>query len=474
MNGGNLTCSLIFGTTASVLVKETDEEGDSILIEQCRLFLRVAIKTFGRSKLFVQLFKNDSVHAASATDGDTLGRALRILRSTERPSADGTVRSSIVDLAVNDLPDVLKRGRQTVEQVLESFDRFAAEIEGEISEDASIAFGSFVNRLGKHIAEWDAHEFDPNPFLRACAAILALSPPGVSTMLLHQISTLLHLCLNRFAVITETVASLLHTSAMVSKAQTTEDTVRTVLFELAGSALHGLHVAPSTLDSLLRYINKQAFPDLSLAANGQVPIQQRRVLSDSAGGCMSILLRQHASIASTAIDSGLVLAILGQAGVTLCQAEIAISGTLSQHMGSTVSEAAIIQLRAFIPILLVSLDIPMLQARRRLVALYPILARAMSLCLRASADLLGVQDVAGDGAENLSTIFAVFRLALLAAHDPPTTSPSPVSLGTEEGVESLWSRIWPDWHRLLSISVEATCVNGVSDIVFFQIQPQLS
>lgn len=440
------------------------KEGDPLLVEQCRVWLRLAVKMFGRSRLFVQILKNDAVNASSKMDRTVLGRALHILRISERPGLEGETKMSVVDLAIFDLPDVLKRGRQVVEHVLEAFERFSQQLEGEISEDASVAFGSFVNRLGKHVAEWHADEFDPNPVLRAAANILYLAPRENAVMLLHQVSTFLHLCLTRFAVSFDTIVALLRSSEEVSKSNSTENTIRTVLFELAGSALHGQYVSPSTVETLLRYLTVQAFPDISEAPNGQVPIQQRRVLSDSAAGCVAILLRQHPALISSSIDPNLLLKIFGEAGTLLISAEMAGSGTLAHHVSTITSEAAIVQVGVVIPILLASLDVDMTHARRRLIALYPILARATSLCLRASADLLVVQDVEGQGAENLSVVYALFRLALLASRNASDVGCRPRNGHGEggEGVESLWTRIWPDWFRLLSLSTDSTCINGVS------------
>lgn len=455
---------------ANVFVKETEGDGDSAIIEQTRIFLRTVVKTFGRSRLFVQLFKNDAAHSAPPKS-KYLSKALRMLRAAERAGADGSVKLSVVDLAVHDLADVLKRDRSTVEQVLLSFERFASALEDEISEDTILHFGAFVTRLGKHVAEWHSHEFDPNPILCSCASLLQLAPKESSVMLLHQTSTLLHLALSRFLVHRETLARLLDASLGIAADAGTEDTIRTVLFELAGSALHGLAVGPATLDTLLQFLQSRAFPLRAL--NESPTAGERRVLADSAPGCMALLIRSHPTL-RFASDPSTTLSILSQASTLLLKGEMAVPGLLSYQLSTITTEAASIQLGIFVSLLLASLDLSMdKEAGKTILGLYPIMGRAASLCLRASADLLSVVENGPDGADNLSAVFAVLRVALIAAG-----SVSPAGIDDQQGrrpaisatrpgdevIESFWSRIWPDWYRLLTLTVEPTCVNTVSTL----------
>ena len=452
-----LISSNIFANLAELLVSQMEGDSDVATIEQSQVLLKTIMKTFGRSRLFVQLFKNDALSSPRHRDDMTLGKALRYLRSTEKPSADGKVRMDSTDLAIGDLPDIFKRDKKTVEQVLESFERFVRCVEGTISEEAVLAFGSFVTRLGKHVAEWSSGDFDPNASLRSCGVILRLAPVENTVLLLHQSSTLLHLCLSRFAVETDTVSQLLSASKEVARQHHTEDTARTVLFELAGSALHGLLVTPVTLDALLSFIDTQVSDESN---DGAISAEQKRVLSESSTGCTSILLRSHPTLHLPTIGPEITMSILHKAGHILILAEKALPGSLPSQLSRITAEAAITQLRVFTYILFSSLQTPMNKGRERLFVLYPMVARAASLCLRASADLLGVSDISGDGAENLSNVFIVFRLVLLAArgtglegtHTDPTGRDITSDL-SYQAVDGFWSRIWPDWNRLVTISL---------------------
>jgi hypothetical protein len=188
---------------------------------------------------------------------------------------------------------------------------------------------------------------------------------------------------------------------------------------------------------------------------------------ESAPGCLNILLRAHPTLAVLAGPDS-TISILESAASVLLKADITQPGILAQTLSVMSVEASSVQLGVFTYLLLASLGITMGDdARRRLLALYPILARDSSLCLRAAADLLAVQDAAGSGAEMLSVVFVVLRLALLATTDPVSPSPLTVSSEQEEGthrdeVEAMWNRIWPDWYRLISISLDPSCVNAVS------------
>ncbi|WWD18729.1 hypothetical protein CI109_103183 [Kwoniella shandongensis] len=439
----------VFGEIAAVLVKETvTEYPDPAVVEQSRNFLRTIVDGFGRSGLFLQLFRNDAAATGTnVSERSTLGKALQLLQAAEKP-VDG-IQATLFDSVFRDLSDVLKRGRQTVDQVLASLCHFTASLEVELSEDAAQNFGSFIIRLGKHVAEWNASEFDPNPALKSCASVLDRVVAEASVTLLHQTSTLLHLCLTRFNVERVTVSHLLQVSDRIAKSQSTEDTVRTVLFEIAGSAMNGLNVSPVSMFSLLTFLAEDAFPADKRPA---------RVLAESAPGCVQIMTRTHPTFAWGPIDADMTIGILLQAGTVLCKAEMSAPGVVSQSLQNLTSEAASTQVNVFMFLLLASLDIQMGAARKRIVSLYPILARAISLCLRACSDYLTLQDPNGEGAELSSLVFAVFRLAVLAVQ-------AEINTGTEGGqsaaaMDTLWKRIWPDWFRIITLSVDPTCVNG--------------
>ncbi|GFZ50618.1 hypothetical protein JCM24511_08376 [Saitozyma sp. JCM 24511] len=425
----------IFCTIGSLLVKEYDDEhGDSSIIEQSRALLNDMVKTFGESGLFLQAFK---------------------MIAKEDSAQDTTSRTHLVDLALVDLSDVLKRGRQTVEQVLLSLCRFSHGLSWDISEEAAQGFGAFLGRLAKHVAEWDATELNPNPIISTCAALLRLAPPTASQTLLHQTSTLLHLCLSRFEVKSESATELLNASDHVFKQLAAENTVRTVMFELAGSALSGLAVAPETLDTLLSFLAESAVP---FRGSTRESVHPQVMAVESARGCLNILLRAHPTIAVLAGPDS-TISILESAASVLLKADMTQPGILAQTLSVMSAEASSVQLGVFTYLLLASLGITMGDdARGRLLAMYPILARDSSLCLRAAADLLAVQDAAGSGAEMLSVVFVVIRLSLLAATEPSSVEERETSHRDE--VEAMWNRIWPDWYRLISISLDPSCVNA--------------
>ncbi|WWC96533.1 hypothetical protein V866_003401 [Kwoniella sp. B9012] len=446
----------VFATIAGVLVKENEaEHADSAVLEQSRVFLRGIIKSFGRSGLFIQLFRIEDPATYKHNEPSSLGKALQLLHATEK-TMEG--QPSVFDNVFHNLSDVLKRGRQTIDQVLVSLCRFSESLQVELSEDVAQNFGLFIARLGKHVAEYDQHEFDPNPALKTCAAVLDLVKPIASTTLLHQISTFLHLAFTRFNVSHDTLSKLLAVSERVARGQSTEDTVRTVTFELAGSIVHGLNVTPVTLLTLLNFLAVNAFPDHDLDARSFT--QQKRVLADSVPGCVQILLRTHPTFAVGQLDADVTLAIMKKTATVLCKAEMIVQGIISQNLGNITSEAASTQVNLFIFLLLSSLDLQMGPARKQIISLYPLLARATSLCLRASADFLTLQDTSGDGAELLSVVFVVFRLTILAVHDSEAGSSTLMSNMEEDAMDTFWCRIWPDWYRLLTISLDSSCVNG--------------
>ncbi|WVQ84347.1 hypothetical protein IAT38_006499 [Cryptococcus sp. DSM 104549] len=446
----------VFRTIAAVLVTETDaEHSDSAVTEQSQTYLRTIVKSFGRSGLFLQLFRND------AALSPTLGKALQLVNDADR--RDDSTQASLFDNVFRDLSDMLKRGRETVEQVLASLACFASTLEVGLSEDAGHNFGAFIVRLGKHVAEWDVR-FDPNPILVTCGYVLDLVPPGAAITLLHQTSTVLHLFLSRFSISQETLVKLLAVSSTLAKSQKTEDTVRTVLFEQAGSAMQGLAVQPITLLTLLKFISANGSLDRGPSSDHR----QFRVLSEAVPGCVQILVRTHPTFAlidARDMKDGkgpeLKINIMTQTATVLCLAETVVQGVISQSLTALTLDAVDTQVNLFIFLLLASLDVPMGPARGRVHSLYPLLARAMALCLNASADFLGLQDMTGEGAEKLSLVFAVFRLSILALHDGPSPSEKTErGLAEDDAMDLLWVRIWPHWYKVLVQSLDATCVNA--------------
>jgi hypothetical protein len=277
----------------------------------------------------------------------------------------------------------------------------------------------------------------------------------------------------------EPATELLNASDHVFKQLAAENTVRTVMFELAGSALSGLAVAPETLDTLLsvcparspvtrcwrwletdgsaQFLSESAVP---FRGSTRESVHPQVMAVESAPGCLNILLRAHPTVAVLAGPDS-TISILESAASVLLKADITQPGILAQTLSVMSAEASSVQLGVFTYLLLASLGITIGDdARGRLLALYPILARDSSLCLRAAADLLAVQDAAGSGAEMLSVVFVVIRLSLLAAAEPSSVEEGEISHRDEVG--AMWNRIWPDWYRLISISLDPSCVNAVS------------
>ena len=282
---------------------------------------------------------------------------------------------------------------------------------------------------------------------------------------MHQTSTLLYLCLARFQVESETITALFKASEGVANAESAENTLKTVLFELTGSMLHGLPTPSKTIFSLLHFLNHDAFSQQQAAIGYQASVEESRLIIESASGCVNLLLRSHPTMVAGDIDPDVLVGILIEASTIMLKAELSTSGSIGQHASNLTKEAVSVQLGLFTYILLGSLSLPMGAARSGVVALYPVIGRALSLCLQATADLLPIPDALGDGVGFLSTVFSVFRLAVLAIHDP-LDDELPIlargeSGGDLEGLQVMWNRIWPDWYRLLSISCDPKCVNGV-------------
>lgn len=444
----------VFNTLAQVLLNEIEKvEGDSAIIDEARSTLSTLIRLFGRSGLFWQVLKHEAIEN-SATDESILGRALQAL---EPSGQDANRLTGLVPVTVifHDLPDVLKRGRQTVMHVLTSLSRFVASLRGEVPEDATQNFGVFLSKLGKHVSEWEASEFDCSPTLCAAAGMIKLSSPSVAATLVHQISTILHLCLAKFSVEHSTLSTLLSTSSASIIQDDNENTIRTVIFELAGSAINGLTVTPITLATLLQFVTD--LPSSGPAINGhQSPSARQDGLLDAAPGCVSILLRSHPTLASVSINPDELLPILTQAATVLIKADVTRTGTLHENLFALPNEAAIVQLNVFTYILFASVQSNMGE-NNSIYALYPVIARAASVSLRACADYLLIDDASGDGAELLSMVFTILRLVVLLSVTRQDNLP-------QQAMAAYWNRISADWLRLVFLSLEGTCINGVSNI----------
>ena len=171
-------------------------------------------------------------------------------------------------------------------------------------------------------------------------------------------------------------------------------------------------------------------------------MNRERAIIDAAAGCLAILNRQH-PIFHTPADPETSLALSEQAAAVLIQAEQIRQGTIGLHIQTLHDQAAQARCEMFSHLMYASQ-----RSTSSITALYPVIARSTSLCLRACGDFLTVPDTTGNGADMLSAAFNTTRLVLLGQDD--------------EAISVFWARTWPDWQRLLSLSSEANCVNAVS------------
>lgn len=341
-------------------------------------------------------------------------------------------------------------------------------------------FGAFLSRLGKQASEWDNPEsLDLNPVLQTCTALLKICPVTEAGTLLHQISSFLHVLLLRYAVQLDQIRALVPVSIKVARQQQTENTVVDVLFDGCAGIVRGTHGNAVTLKSLLDW----------LADDKDVCLKKERLgsLVDTTPGCAAILMRLHPTI-SHLLDADMTLGVLKSAATVIVRAEIESSGNTGRVLRSLPREPASTQLDVFAHVLFASLDVRLGDARSRLMSLYPVLSRAAALSLYACADLLSVPDVSGNGAHLASAAFVVMRLAVLAVQDPTPeglgTFTTSVPMEAYDVLVSFWHRLWPEWDRLLGLSLASSCVNlpqravtlsVLMDIVLFisAIQPSL-
>jgi hypothetical protein len=166
----------IFTVIAGAYIDQVSDDGDSAIIEHCRNVLRSLIKSFGHSGLFIQVFKIDSVNASwSHTTKSSTCRALQSLILEEA----GT---TIIDSIFADLAELTKRDASALHAVLDSLAGFTAMLDVEVPERAAESFGLFLNRVTKHVAEWEASQFRPDPLLVACRYVLDRADPIASVV----------------------------------------------------------------------------------------------------------------------------------------------------------------------------------------------------------------------------------------------------------------------------------------------------
>lgn len=178
------------------------------------------------------------------------------------------------------------------------------------------------------------------------------------------------------------------------------------------------------------------------------------MLVEATRGSMNILLRSHPTMTAMR-DPEKTMKLLDAAAAVIVRAEVAAPGNTGSILHSLPSEVSIAQVHVFGHILYGSLPLNLGWARGDLVSLYPVLARSTALTMFAWSDLLGVPDPSSDGAHFGTAVFIVMRLAILSVRDPAAEP----SAAATEALASFWRRLWPEWDRLLSLSLAPTCAN---------------
>ncbi|WVO14301.1 hypothetical protein L204_101933 [Cryptococcus depauperatus] len=449
---------LLFSKVAITMVNEIEAEyGDQAVIEQCQSFLKTIVNSFGRSGLYQQLFLNDSNAVNKGhSNVSPLGKAFQVLYPGNQTEEVARVYSP--DRVFKDLLEAAKGQRNHLEIILQSFDGFVQAF-NQISESGAQEFGSFLNKLSKTISE-NAWDFDPNPILRASNRVLCLTPSSSAVHVLNQISAILSLCLENCKVERQTIVDLFETAKRISEKTATDNQIERVLFQATKTIVSGLPIAPVSLYALLDSLTTHVYRETP-AVISPVPTEYARLLSDIAPGCVKILFKSHPVLTNSTMTADVLLGILTHTGMALCQAEILMPGLLGKSMSKFTLNATSIQLHFFLFLLLSSLNITMGDARTRLYSLYPILSRAIALCLRASADYMTINDSEGNASEMVSLVFMVFRVSLLAIHDGPLRNTEQgYSEAEDDAINTMWSRVWPEWSRLITFSFDQKSING--------------
>jgi hypothetical protein len=289
------------------------------------------------------------------------------------------------------------------------------------------------------------------------SALLDIAPASAALTLLHQISNFLHLVLHRYSISVEQIRKLVPVSIRVARRQQTENTVATVLFEMCISVLKGQPVTPGTLNMLLTWLGDEDDPNLKS--------EKLSLLAQASPGCATILCRQHPTLRAlrdpSLRDPELTMSILKAAATVIIRGELDSPGNTGRVLRGLPNESASTQLDVFSHLLFASLDVCLGDSRSRIMSLYPVLGRAASLALFACADLLALPDPRGDGAHLASAAFAVMRLAILAVNDPPPKDGAFEASNVEahDVLLSFWHRLWPEWDRLMGLSLAPSCIN---------------
>ena len=85
-----------------------------------------------------------------------------------------------------------------------------------------------------------------------------------------------------------------------------------------------------------QFLAVSAFPEQVLDSRSSQ--QQKRVLADSAPGCIQILLRIHPTFTMGNIDPDVTLGVMLQTATVLCRAEMIVEGIISQILANLTIE----------------------------------------------------------------------------------------------------------------------------------------
>lgn len=293
------------------------------------------------------------------------------------------------------------------------------------------------------------------------------------------------------------IKALIPVSIDISSYHRTENTVTTVLFELAGEAISGLAVMPDTLHTLLTVswnfdlvADTQFLTTMSddrAAGRANLRKELLRILVEASPGCEAILVRSHptTNLLRGRQNAEQAMKLFNAAAQVIVRAELESPGNIGLVLRGIQTQASIVQMDVFTHVLYASLNVSLKAARENLISLYPILARAAALSLFATADLLLVNNPYDSyGVQLASSVFIVCRLATLAVHDIQDGVVVDEHTGADRALAAFWRRLWPDWERLLALSLAPTCANTalrsvghsvLLDIVIFvgQAQPSL-
>lgn len=443
----------VFSTLSDRLICSIDRDGDSAVIQQIMALLRSIGVIFGRAGLFngVMALPIDS----GSNRGVTLGRTLQILHDRATPVDDSSDSDMLFDSLVGALPNMLKN-RQNLQHVLQHFSYACMNYQREVSESAAEHFGAFLGRLTKAVAELNAADFDPNPSLRAAAAVLPMVPKTAMAPLCSQMATMLNMAFGRFDVDSTTVNAVLGVAIQQQPQNDAQDVnpVRAACLETANAVLHGAASTLTTLHALLAVLLDGIAPRGAIERNSEA-LHMLSIIQTSVSGCIGILLGHNRILPSLRGDPATdIITIRTLAAKLLLLAETGQPGTISRCFDVVQHEAGAVRLSPFTHLALAALDGRDARTLRGFIPLLPIASRATALCLRGSADLLAVEDVAGQGAELLSLVYVTIRLIYLLP------SIEGAATDVQEAVGLFWDRTWPDWHRYLSLSFESGCVNA--------------